>query len=119
MAARGKAAASRKGAAAARAERNGKPVEVDFHGVTLQLPPKLPNSFALRFARIAAKEEKGEVAVGEIYNLLVPQYLSDEKYDEVLEAVDQVSEDVGLVDLVVAIGGSYGDVGESAASASS
>lgn len=116
-----KDAAPKKGAAsrAASAEKNGHK-EIDFHGVALRLPSKLPNSFAMRFARIAAEEEKGEVVVGEIYNLLVPKYLSVEKYDEVMDAVDEADEDVGLVDLVVAVGGSYGaEPGESEASESS
>ena len=68
--------APRKGAAAARAERNGNGHrDLDFHGVTLTLPAKLPNSFAMRFARIASREEKGENAAGDIYDLVVTRPL--------------------------------------------
>lgn len=109
----------RKAGAAARAERK-KKIELDFYGVTLTLPPKLPNSFSLRFARIASLESKGEMVAQHIYDLLVPSYVTDEQYDELLDALDKVKTDVGLADLLVAIIGAYGaNAGESKASASS
>lgn len=120
-AAKGKAAAPNTGAAAAaQAERNGH-VSLDFHGVTLKLPSKLPNSFAMRFARIASKSEHGDISVaGDIYDLLVPKYVSEDQYLEIMDAVDESDEDFGLSDLVVAVAGSYGaETGESEASVSS
>lgn len=114
-----KAAAPKKAGAAARAEKNGK-LDLDFHGVKLTLPSKLPNSFSLRFARIAALEERGEMVAQHIYGLLVPTYVSEAKYDELVAAIDEVDEDVGLGDLLVEIIGAYGaGAGESEASASS
>lgn len=115
-----KAAAPKKAGAAARAEKNGKLIDLDFHGVKLKLPAKLPNSFSLRFARIAALEEKGEMAAGHVYELLVPRYVTESQYDEILVVIDEVNEEVGVSDLLIAIVGAYGaKAGESEASASS
>lgn len=109
----------RKAGAAARAEK-AKSIDLDFYGVALTLPPKLPNSFSLRFARIASLESKGEMVAQHIYDLLVPSYVTEEQYDELLVAVDKTKKDVGLADLLVEIIGAYGaSAGESKASASS
>lgn len=115
MPAASKAAAPKKGAAA-RAEKE--PKSVDFHGVAIQLPPSLPSSFSWRFAQITSLEDKGQIAAGKVYDLLVPRYVSEDQYEAICDAVDDSTEDASLSDLIVSIIEVYGvDAGESEASA--
>lgn len=119
--AQAKSAATRKGggARAAKAERNGKR-QIDFQGLKLTIPPKLPASFAYRFAKITGLEERGENATGETYNLLV-KVIGEEQFEAVMEHVDSNgAEDSGPIDLIVALIQEYGSTpGKSEASASS
>lgn len=115
-AAKSKAAASSK-AAAAQAEKAEK--QVEFCGVTLTLPPKLPNSFGLRLAQIVGADDGVATARG-VYRLLVPKYVSEETYEEIIDAVDEAGDETGLEDLMTAVVGAYGlESGESEASESS
>ena len=121
-AAKGAAAPAKKGAAA-RGETNGKAeIEFEYLGVTLKAPPKLPPSFALRFTRIVATEERGEYAGGAAYELAA-RVLGDEQMDAVIAASDDLPDTEDgptVVDLLIALVGAYGQAaGESEASAGS
>lgn len=89
---------------------------MDFEGLEVNLPGKLPTSFSYRFAKITRLEEKGENSSGEVYALLV-NVIGDAQYDAICEHVDTIRKDVGLVDFLVRLLDAYQvDEGESQAS---
>jgi hypothetical protein len=115
-----KSAASRKGggASAAKAERNGKRT-MDFEGLEVALPAKLPGSFSYRFAKITRMEESQQLASGELYALVV-KIIGEEQFDKVADHVDETDSETGLVDFLLQVLSQYGlEAGESQASASS
>lgn len=93
------------GSRAAKAEKKGR--EVDFHGLTLRVPAKLPTSFAYRFAKISAVEARGENATGDVYELLVG-VIGEEQFDAVIAHVDTLRKQVGVPDLIMALINEYG-----------
>lgn len=119
MTAKSSAAASKSKGAAARAEKNGRR-EMDFEGLKVSLPPKLPASFSYRFSKIAAMEERDEMTAAEAYNL-VERIVGAEQLDVIADHVDTLDrDDVGLVPFLFRIVGEYGnEPGESQASAKS
>lgn len=100
---------------AALAEQNGHR-EMDFEGLTIELPSKLPSSFSYRFAKISRLEDLGENAAGDVYALMV-QVIGEKQFDAVSEHVDSIEDDIGLADFLARVIVEYGnEPGESSAS---
>lgn len=93
------------GSRAAKAEKKGR--TLDFEGLQLTIPPKLPTSFSYRFAKISALEDRDENAAGEIYELLV-SVIGAEQFDKVAAHADTLKKGAEVGDLLVALIEEYG-----------
>lgn len=71
-----------------------------FAGLKIELPPRLPASFAYRFARISSLEERNENAAGKVYDLLV-SVIGEDQFEALCDHIDETEADASLVDLIV------------------
>lgn len=116
-----KAAAKPKGkAAAAASEVKDEPITVEIRGVEVVLPSKLPSDFALRYAKISARMERGLDASGALYELIVG-VIGEDVYDAIADKLaSNGDEPLGLFEFVGEISSPYYvSPGESPASAES
>jgi hypothetical protein len=96
---------ARKKAAAAKAEKENKPKTVEFQGITLELPAKLPAAVAFEIADV---EENGE-GIGSIR--ILKSMIGLENYKRVKARVYDAGEadlDVALGDLIEEVAGLFG-----------
>ncbi|MBA3583711.1 MAG: hypothetical protein H0W36_04140 [Gemmatimonadetes bacterium] len=92
-------------AKAAENEQAGQPVTVDYHGLTLALPAKLPASLGLRLGKMQAASEDEQP--GLVYSFL-SRLISEQDLDRVMDRMDDLDEEDSLGDLVGTILGAYG-----------